>query len=425
MADSSKKGGLQQEFEKMLTNNFEVEKKFTTPEVRTKINSLDIDEETKSSWLNGLKTYLTRATQSEIIRSFGQRRGYELINSGIDISKDLKNDNKKSKNCKTIKTQEHQNAQWESFFHLIASNMLCKKFNARVISLPKKQDNVKWGNPDMIMIRDSMFFNANNRLDNLEKVDSRPVWTLSSIELKFGLNGKRNSWLDALMEASINGSWANENWLVYMDRHDELQNINEYDIDIDAIDFARRNGIGIVNIKLVKTDNAYGFSSHIVCEATYRAYLDLNNKFLADDTGKAERDRLYSEISTALKNYEDKENYLNIMNNDHYRFYHFLSDLRSNISKQPGFYQDKTVDIECQSIRKGLNSLSNDNEKLIEVLCEAVYYSLPDEILPEDMCENYEDKLADNLSELDTAQNKMKSNLNFVKILKDFFQNKQ
>src|SRR5439155_23392341 len=112
----------------------------------------------------------------------------------------------------------------ESFLHLPVTVALSGLFSSRVVSLPNAADPVKWGNPDMLMLRASPISSMHEVFRDAEldpkifgKVDVTPECILSSVEVKGGLDRSRPSMFQAIAEAAANSRWANDGLRVFVD----------------------------------------------------------------------------------------------------------------------------------------------------------------------------------------------------------------
>lgn len=332
---------LQEKFEKALIE-LEREKASTNPNKQNLYKTEDLISmiephrlkyEISEEELNDLKAnsanYIYRAKENQIITSFGTKQGYK-------INPESQSDNSSTDtNNSANSTQEYE--YWESFLHFVGSIMLSKEFDSKIISLPHKTSNLKWGNPDMIMIRDNWTYNSsesNFKLDLISKVDSSPKYILSSIELKYGLDGNRANVLNALSETAINGSWANENWLVYMNSSEDCQ-----DFDADSFDFAKRNGIGLIEILVSDSSSNPNIKLKRVLNAEKRNYLQLNMEF----TKKNNKTNLLNYINQIISEFEEFGSYRE-QDGNYFKLSELLYQAFNNLTTQKGFAPQKNKD---------------------------------------------------------------------------------
>jgi len=272
--------GLQEKLEKLLalkmTSNLSAGQ--IADLVTRSFNEVSIttDELSDLQVETNLINYLKRAV-GRTLHHPGPKKGYQLLSeiaeSRVSITEGEGKDGKLKRGKKpSEQTNQEERENWEAFLHLPASIVLERKFEAKVLSLPPKQSNQKWANPDMIMVRENEFKKAfaNPEIGRLiQSVDNLPNWVLSSIELKCGPL-IRGELLSALAETAINGSWANEKWLVVFDVFEE----RETELDEDAIDFANDNGIGVLKVRLFREeDDTFAFDSSISIVARPRNHL--------------------------------------------------------------------------------------------------------------------------------------------------------
>ncbi len=140
---------------------------------------------------------------------------------------------------------------WESFLHLPLTVALSAQFSSRVVSLGNATDNVRWGNPDMLMLRPSALarveeFDPSLDASTFRLVDVSPECILASIEVKSGLDRDRAKLLSAIAEAAANSRWANEAWLVFVDRVPTEQGLDE-----DVVSLARSVEVGLLEVRLL------------------------------------------------------------------------------------------------------------------------------------------------------------------------------
>jgi hypothetical protein len=138
---------------------------------------------------------------------------------------------------------------WESLLHLPLTVALSTHFSSRVVSLENATDNVRWGNPDMLMLRPSPLSRVQEFDPSLDPaafrvVDVSPECILASIEVKGGLDRDRAKLFTAIAEAAANSRWANEAWLVFVDWDPTEQGIDE-----DVVSLARSVEVGLLEVR--------------------------------------------------------------------------------------------------------------------------------------------------------------------------------
>lgn len=151
-------------------------------------------EDTLKNWGN----YARNAKDAGILKGLGRTRGYT---TGDSFRADMGDSPSLSP---AIDSTERNN--WEAFLHFPATLVLSRMYKARVYSLPQH-----------------------------------------AVKLKYGIEKNRSLYLSALSETAVNGSWANENLLVYF----EDSPYYPEQIDPDALAFARANGVGVVRVQCV------------------------------------------------------------------------------------------------------------------------------------------------------------------------------
>lgn len=332
--------GLQEKFNRFV-NYFMSGKDVVTSSVLIEAtrNHYDFTSEEKEDLDKNFVNYVARAKSLGILESNGQRRGYSLRG---DLSLTPKSDNGDRKELKVAVSQ------WEGFFHFSASIALSELFQAKVKSLPKSVDSVKWGNPDILMIRSSSFADleyaspadSNRKIDLslLRKVDATPACVLSSIELKFNLLGSRSAWFQAVSEAAANSRWANEGWLLFIDIQKDDSYLDEVEIPGDALSLARSVEIGVIEMKIIKEGDFHRMITKIHQQAPLRTTLRLEEMNPKDRYGLlysaqdliAEWDKSVDEFQTYLDG-DGPEDKIRIL----------LEDSIKNLKIQTGFSGDK------------------------------------------------------------------------------------
>lgn len=263
--------GLQAKFQYLIRESFVGVDSFSSQQVLEKVRELgtqhQMSQEEKDFICRGIGNFLTAAKNVGVIKSFGRRRGYALLDdegcADLSQASEAFEENGRVTGGAEVATDcaeanpstEKTSIMSESFLHFPATLLLAEMFQSRVVSLPSKLDGRKWANPDMIMIHDNRLPRAEaagareaqwkweEQLKLLSKVDNSPEFIITSVELKLSLRN-RTDVLNALSETALNGGWANQNILVALDENNDL----ELSLDEDAREFARRNGIGLYTI---------------------------------------------------------------------------------------------------------------------------------------------------------------------------------
>jgi hypothetical protein len=104
----------------------------------------------------------------------------------------------------------------------------------------------------MLMLRPSSLSMVKEFDDDLDPaafkvVDLSPECILASIEVKGGLDRDRARLFTAIAEAAANSRWANEAWLVFVDR-----NPTDKELDEDVISLARSVEVGLLEVRLTE-----------------------------------------------------------------------------------------------------------------------------------------------------------------------------
>lgn len=377
--------GLQEKFEDCIKKGFKGKSSVSMNEIIKTINPYieeykkekEIDDVHIQDLKRNLSNYITRALDNEVIISLGRKRGYKLVEKSIVAAGD--------NICEEIQptTDGKINISKESYLHFPATLLLSFHFKSTVFSFPNKTNNLKSGNPDMFMIRENVRFELDEELplDILKKVDASPELILSSIELKYGLKD-RNDILKALSQTAINGSWANENWLVYFEESESPKPLDE-----DCMDFAKSNGIGIIKISLTE-DREYEVNPLLA--AKQNSTLQLNSDFgsnkkvllkniideIKDYKGSyKDEDGDYAKLSVLLlralnnctKQRDIPENAAELIKN--FEKYTIFNENKSCIyNTLPGLIQKGEID-HADMIKKQIGSFSlDDSENVISLI---------------------------------------------------------
>jgi len=351
MARKNNYPDLQGKFELGLTNSMEAGKTYNGRSLldliikdRSKLNITDAEAEDLEK---NFSNYIYRsAKENQVIISLGRKKGYQL-NAEL----------KPNKTTSVLKISEPERRNWESFLHFIATICLAKKFNSKIFSLPPKTTNRKWANPDMIMIRDNWISKGSdikNFSELISMVDSSPKFIMSSIELKFNIGSQRVNVLNALSETAINGGWANENWLVFMDTADP-----KTEFDPDALEFAKRNNIGIVEI-LIGEDEF--FDIRIVLPLEKKNFLYLSSDF------SEKRTHLLEKITSIISDFRTNSTFRS-ENGNYMQIAELLSQAYDNLKIQSGFTKDT-----IQAIREYLRLDKKIKNAVLEILKEDIVF---------------------------------------------------
>lgn len=330
--------GLQEKFENVLKGILNDEKIYQTNDIIKKLKEkkevlTDAEiEDLTNNWAN----YISRAKRHEVIISHGTKQGYQL-NKEIMQSEESKEQTSNESISSPASPVDVQNElkireNWESLMHLPTTILLSYEFSARLYSLKQRTSKMKWANPDMLMIRNSQGYTSeDNQISHeiLDLVDTTPKYILSSIELKYGMGRSRTNVLSALSETAINGNWANENWLVYMDNPEDPSVFED-----DSMEYAQTNGIGIIKIEVLngKSKDAPELSMIVISPAKIRHQLLLNSDFTKD--GK--KSGLVSAIEAIVSEYNEKGSYLDYQYN-YAKLAELLIQAFDNLLIQPGF----------------------------------------------------------------------------------------
>lgn len=247
MATRAKFPGLQKRFEDTLSRIFVGKANKSRDDIIKSVteNTTEFQPDEVADLKDNFANYIKRAKDSGIIEGHGPKAGYSLKADALAMVVPEISPGKKV---------NRDNVHWESFFHLAVTISLSEQFEGRVDSLPTSIDSVKWGNPDLLMLRaspiSSSLFISQDDGEPLEskyfkKIDSTPECILSSIELKVGLGRSRSAMFQAISEAAANSRWANEGWLVFIDYHK-----NDAPLEEDILSLARAVEIGIIEMQV-------------------------------------------------------------------------------------------------------------------------------------------------------------------------------
>lgn len=324
---------------------------------------------------------LDAARRSGIIDSQGKKRGYKFAESSYRTEIIERDD----LTPETFMTPGHANQQVErlarstdefpsilseAFLHLPATFLLAHEFRGQVVSLPAKMEGRKWANPDMIMIH-------NNKLDRpddneseesgmtweeqlalLSKVDNSPQYVITSVELKLALKN-RTEVLNALSETALNGGWANQTILVYLKQAEDEENV----FHEDALEFARKNGIGIYAIELTSDDESPRSEIRLDCILPAQTRTSLEVKSLAENKA------LFMRVLDLIRDYCDEGPLLGQLEDDSETLAKIVLQAMNNLEIQRDFTKRKDL---CER----LNSVKASNPAERELI-QAIGQFLP------------------------------------------------
>lgn len=308
--------------------------------------------------------YFRRAKEEGVIEGRGRGRsgGYGLVAAAhADDSDETGPEGSVELGPPIVVQGVNGNTPWESFLHVAASLMLAWEFQAEVRSLPAKGVNVKWANPDLLMVRASGLERRRREigarysaiLEKLRKVDSTPSLILSSIELKFDIANDRSKMFRAIAEAAANGRWANETWLVFMNREPQGT------IDRTALELAQSTGVGIMEIEVVE--------GLLACQRHREP--ELRPLVLADHHLTFNADSLLNVAGDMIERFSGNESWLDQVD-DVTGLVELIRTLGDNLACQTGF---KSSD----GLETGFRTLHSRDAQWTRRICSAVLDTLP------------------------------------------------
>jgi hypothetical protein len=264
MARGPKHPGLQQKFEHVLLELLADGRPLKARELVDGTSSLaakfGISADELEDLGHNFANYASRAKDGGVIISGGPWGGYQLSSPAA-----VQGAAEKISSGRVSLAAPHASVpdatptlprqHWESFLHLPLTVALSAHFSSRVASLENAADNVRWGNPDMLMLRASPLsrvqeFDPSLEPSTFRTVDVSPVCILSSIEVKGGLERDRAKLFTAVAEAAANSRWANEAWLVFVDWESTEQGLDE-----DVVSLARSVEVGLLEVRLAADAN--------------------------------------------------------------------------------------------------------------------------------------------------------------------------
>lgn len=259
MARAPKHPRLQQKFESALLELLAGGKSLKARELIDGAKSLTAKYEITTDEAEDLDrnfaNYAARAKDAGVIVSGGPWGGYQLSTPAAASAPSATAPAAEATPAKTTPSDPGMPAEparrrhWESFLHLPLTVALSTHFSSRVLSLENATDNVRWGNPDMLMLRPSPLSRIQEFDSSLDPtafrvVDVSPECILASIEVKGGLDRDRAKLFTAVAEAAANSRWANEAWLVFVDRESTEQGLDE-----DVVSLARSVEVGLLEVR--------------------------------------------------------------------------------------------------------------------------------------------------------------------------------
>jgi hypothetical protein len=261
MARTPKYPGLQQRYQQALVEILAGGKTLKAREIveaiKAELERFKISSEEAEDLDRNFANYTARAKDAEILVSSGPWGGYRLAPAGPGGTAET-GPGAGPKTAEPVAVAVHeapgpqaqQRRYWESLLHFPLTIALSSQFSARVTSLPTATDSVRWGNPDMLMLRPSPLARVQEYDPGLEPktfsvVDVSPECILASIEVKGGLDRDRAALFTAIAEAAANSRWANEAWLVFVDWTPTNQGLDE-----DVVSLARSVEVGLLEVRV-------------------------------------------------------------------------------------------------------------------------------------------------------------------------------
>lgn len=202
------------------------------PGLSTPEGQLKLTDDELQFFKKNINNYLQRARNSGLIVSFGKKQGYGLAPGAQPEPTSAPTLNAPPNAGATVECRGQGRENRESFLHLPFSLGLMRNFlesEAVVFSMPRAISRGGfYSNPDAIMIRKNELARHRKELvgtgaddlkhlfEQFERVRFAPL-IVSSFEYKFFKPDAnlRRELTNALTEAQMNSSWANEAWLIY------------------------------------------------------------------------------------------------------------------------------------------------------------------------------------------------------------------
>jgi len=261
MARRPKHPGLQQKFESALLELLAGGKSLRARELVEGAKSLtakyEITVDEAEDLDQNFANYAARAKDAGVIISGGPWGGYQLSTPAAASAPSATAPTPAATPPETTPSGSRTPTEpapaprrhWESFLHLPLTVALSTHFSSRVLSLENATDSVRWGNPDMLMLRPSPLsriqeYDASLDPTAFRVVDVSPECILASIEIKGGLDRDRAKLFTAVAEAAANSRWANEAWLVFVDREP-----TDLGLDEDVVSLARSVEVGLLEVR--------------------------------------------------------------------------------------------------------------------------------------------------------------------------------
>jgi hypothetical protein len=254
--------GLQQRYEqalsKLLADGQTLKAREILDGVRQKASDFGISPGECDDLDANFANYTARAKDASVVVARGPWGGYKLSSvAGAegDAVAASPTATELSSADDSAQPSRKPSQYWESFLHLPLTVALSSHFSGRVKSLSNSCNPTKWGNPDMLMLRPSALTQMRDRNPELDPtlfrlVDVTPECILASIEVKACRGRNRAFLFSSISETAANSRWANEAWLVFVDR-----NPTEQEIDEDVVSLARSVEVGLLEIRVESKDD--------------------------------------------------------------------------------------------------------------------------------------------------------------------------
>lgn len=346
---------LQQKFELALRHVLSMRRSpLGTPEIVQQIRQsreeFEISLEEMEFLARGPSNFLVRAEDNEVVQALGRRQGYELVSLQHAPPAEAESSDRRDLRGDTfveVDAGVRRNQQWESLAHFIATAALLtdRTIGGEIVSFPAKGTSVKWANPDILVIRESglsvalrdLYRFRNSASTSIAYEEAREILprfsnesslVSASFELKWDLRNSRSRLFEAITEAAANSHWANESWLLWLDRDGGAA------LDPQALDLARTTGVGLAQLFLHGTGtNRTGDSGiYVHLPAQQRASLSLQRHHI-------ENTALLSGLSECVARLDDSDAYVHL-DVDAAKIVRILSDSIANLSQQTGFGSD-------------------------------------------------------------------------------------
>jgi hypothetical protein len=347
MAKKLKFPGLQQRFEDasirlLLERQQPLKARELIDLLQKRPREFEISPEEADDLNNNFANYAARAKEAGVIRSGGPWRGYELVDAEAAKARVTREPTSRPSEEDQITGDEtampepgRRNQHYESLLHLPATVALSGEFSSRVWSLPNASDSVRWGNPDMLMLRSTALsdlrdYDRSLAPDLFKLIDVTPECILSSIELKIFLSRGRSTMFSAVAETAANSRWANEAWLVFLDR-----TASSDPLDDDIVSLARSVEVGLIELYINEEHGGIDLKVHAA--ATPRATLRLAEL-------KKERGGVLREAQALLQHWNDSKDptFLDVEYANH-KARVLVEQGVENLRRQKGFSRDDSM----------------------------------------------------------------------------------